>query len=204
MQTSLRTAVLAGAFLLVGGLLAFGLVAEGIHESARLGEVAALQRQIDEGAAIESLDDRGDTPLIAAAYAGQLEATRRLLDAGAKVDGRSNRGMTALHAAAYMGHRDTVTLLIERGANIDDQRNKFRITPLHAAAEENHLDVVALLISGGAAIDLKEANAITALSRAGWNGNWEIFEMLKKAGAKCQPVHVVGAELHERCIAVGQ
>lgn len=204
MRNAVQTAVLAAAILLVGGVFSFGPFAEGIHESARLGEIAALERQIDAGAAIDSLDDRGDTPLIVAAYAGQLESTLRLLDAGAKVDGRSNRGMTALHAAAYKGHRDIVTLLIERGADINDQKNKFRITPLHAAAEENYPNIVALLISEGAAIDLKEANAITALSRAGWKRNWEIFEMLKKAGAKCQPIYVMGADLHERCVAVDQ
>lgn len=200
----MQTAVLVGFLLLVGGLLSNGLVAESVHESARLGEVAALERQIDAGAAIDSLDDRGDTPLIAAAYTGQLETARRLLDAGAKVDGRSDRGMTALHAAAYSGHRDIVDVLIDHGADINDQKNKFRITPLHAAAEENHPDIVALLITKGAEIDLKEANAITALSRAGWKENWEIFEMLRRAGARCQPANVVGAELYERCLATGQ
>ena len=69
---------------------------------------------------------------------------------------------------------------------------------------ENHPEIVAMLISEGAAIDLKEANAITPLSRAGWRGNWQIFEMLKKAGARCQPVNVVGPELYKRCVATGQ
>jgi ankyrin repeat protein len=196
--------VLAAVFVLIGGMLSFGAMAGKIHEAARLGKITALEQQIDSGAPIETLDARGDTPLIAAAYAGQLLMVRHLLAAGAKVDGRSDRGLTALHAAAYRGHRDIVALLIKQGADINDQTNKFRITPLHAAAEENHLDIVAVLISEGADIDRKEANAITPLSRAGWRENWEIFEMLKKAGARCQPMNVVGPELYERCVATGQ
>ena len=204
MKTAVRTAVLAAIYFLIGGLLSFGPNAQGIHDSARLGEVAALKQQIDAGVAIESLDGRGDTPLIAAAYSGQFASVRQLLDSGAKVNGRSNRGMTALHAAAYSGHTHIAAMLIDHGADMDDQRNQFRITPLHAAAEENHPEIVAMLISEGAAIDLKEANAITPLSRAGWRGNWQIFEMLKKAGAKCQPVNVVGPELYKRCVATDQ
>ena len=179
-------------------------MASNLHEAARLGEIAALQEQIDVGAPIDALDDRGETPLIAASFSGKPDAVDRLLDAGADVNGRSDRGMTALHAAAYSGHIDIVALLIDRGADVNDQSNKFRITPLHAAAEENHPEVVAMLISAGADIDLKEANAITALSRAGWRENWEIFEMLRQAGARCQPANVVGPELYERCVATGQ
>lgn len=204
MRYSVKTAVLAAIVSLAAGAPCLAQASEDIHQLARLGDIAGLERKINAGVAIDALDDRGDTPLIATAFTGQLDAASRLLDAGAMVDGRSDRGMTALHAAAFSGHLDIATLLIEHGADINDQRNKFRVTPLHVAAEENHPDIVVLLISEGADVDLKEANAITAMSRAGWNGHWEIVEMLKQAGARCQPANVVGPELYERCLATGQ
>lgn len=204
MRYTANPAALAAILVLIGGWLSSGPMASSLHEAARLGEIAALQEQIDVGASIDALDERGDTPLIAAAFSGKLAAARQLLDSGANVNGRSDRGMTALHAAAYTGHRDIVALLIDHGADIDDQMNKFRITPLHAAAEENHSEIVALLISEGADIDRKEANAITPLSRAGWRENWEIFKMLRRAGARCQPANVVGQELYDRCVATEQ
>jgi ankyrin repeat protein len=204
MRNTTRSATVTAIFLSIGGFVLPGAMATSIHEAASLGDVAALQERIDSGAAIDALDASGNTPLIEAAFAGEAEAALRLLAAGATVDARSDRGLTALHAAAYRGHLDVVRLLIDHGADINDQSNKFRITPLHAAAEEDRVGVAALLISEGAELDLMEANAITPLSRAGWGENWEIFEMLRRAGAKCQSADVVGPELYERCLVTGQ
>ena len=173
-----------------------------LHDAARNGDVTLIIELISGGADLEELDKGGNTPLIAAAYYGQDGSAAALLDRGADLGGRSDRGMTALHAAAYRGHEGIVALLLDRGADIDDHGNKFGITPLHAAAEEGNLPVVALLIDRGADLNLKEANAISALTRAGWKGHRALFEMLRRAGAACQSAAVTGPELFDSCMAI--
>lgn len=190
---------LPAAMLLVAVITA---TAGRLHDAVRLGDEAQLTSLIAAGAPLEALDRRGDTPLVAASYSGQEGAVRQLLDAGARIDGRSDRGMTALHAASYRGHTGIVSLLLARGADIDDRGNRFRITPLHGAAEENHLEVVELLISNGATLDLREVNALTSLTQAGFREHWEIVETLRKAGARCQPMAMTGELLYKRCNAI--
>jgi ankyrin repeat protein len=195
---TLRSLCLVGALLLAAG--ARGANATALHEAARAGDLALLESQIATASDIEALDERGDTPLIAASLAGRDEVVARLLDAGARIDGRSDRGMTALHAAAYGGHLEVAQLLIERGAAVDDQANKFGITPLHAASEENHLTLVELLVAIGAQVDLVEVNGYTALTRAGYKEHWDVVALLRKNGAQCQPREAVGDWLYDHCV----
>ena len=76
--------------------------AKGLHEAARAGDLAAIERQLDEGADIEACDDGdgGMNTLDWACVRGQAEAARRLLDLGGDPDWHSEKDFEEATASA--------------------------------------------------------------------------------------------------------
>ncbi len=182
-------------------------------EAARLGQAAAegkiehVKSLIAEGADVNTRDQQGWTPALAALYAWELAVTdllvekgadtaaphlaayvgdhrgiKRLLEKDTPVD--SLKGLTLLHAAAAGGHTDVVEFLIAKGfevtATTDDDR-----TPLHyaAIAMGNHQKVAEILIVKGADINSSVRNGQTPLHRAALSGSREVVELLIRKGA---------------------
>jgi len=85
-----------------------------LHDMARLGQVAGLDRLLAEGAAVNAPDVTGKTPLMLAAIGGHAAAVRRLLAAGANPTLTDHDGLTALQHARRLGRDDIVRLLEER------------------------------------------------------------------------------------------
>ncbi len=133
-QTNICIHALAATVLLLTGCTTYSL-----QDAAALGEVAALQQALDNGADKNARDDalgwavannrtecvrlllaRGADPdsraLPWAAHYGNIECVRLLLDKGADINARSSDGWTALISAAAEGHATCVQLLLERGA----------------------------------------------------------------------------------------
>jgi ankyrin repeat protein len=114
-------------------------------------------RQIrDRHAAIEARNDRGLTPLHAAAYGGHVDTAAALIEHGAAIDDNQNRyHTTPLIVAAEDGHTDVVRLLIDKGANIEAaEANGF--TALSQAGAVEKWDTVDVLIKAGAICQPKE------------------------------------------------
>lgn len=191
----------------VGGLLVLTLLltsicqAATIHEIARSGDLAQIQRVTLDGADVNERSIRGETPLMVAAIAGHGEIVSYLLQRGAAIDARNDSGLSALHAATYAGQTDIARLLIDKGAELNDGRNDFGVTPLHLAAEENNLDTVRMLLDLGADTTLLEINGYSALSRAGWREHWDVVTALLAHGASCQAEEKVGEWLYLECTA---
>jgi uncharacterized protein len=182
-----RTMVIAAALALTPTLALAGP----LHDAARAGDGALIQKLLDGGASINELDETGETPLLSAALAGQTATVDLLLERQADPKARNDRGMTVLHAAAFAGDDNAVAEFLGGGStdaaiDLNDQENKFGVTPLIVAAEENHPGVVAYLILAGADLEIKERHGYTALSRAGYQGHNEVIALLLKAGATCQ------------------
>ena len=192
-----RSAIGSSLVLLVM-LPALSLAAE-IHDIARSGDLAELQRATLNGAGVNDRSNRGETPLMIASMAGHGEIVSYLLQRGAHIDARNDRGLSALHAAAYSGQADIARLLIDRGARIDDEKNDFGVTPLHLAAEENQIEVVYVLLELGADTGILETNGYSPLSRAGWREHWDVVNALLAVGATCQPEDKVGEWLYTEC-----
>lgn len=129
--------------------------------------------------------DNGST-LIDAAFKGDIDTVKHLLDDKVNPNSKSSDGETALHYAALKGRTEVVKLLLKKGAN-PNIKDKDGGTPLMSAAWGGHADVVKLLLAKGANPNAKarsSSGSVTALSQAKLRGNYDIVEILQKAGVK--------------------
>ena len=75
-----------------------------IVEAANRGDAILVMRLLDKGAAVDSKDRYGRTPLSRAAANGHEAVVKLLLDKGAAVDSKGEIGRTPLSEAAASGH----------------------------------------------------------------------------------------------------
>lgn len=144
-----------GALLAAGWPIAprHGGESSALHTATEHGKAASVPILIEHGAAIDSLDHRGCTPLLA------LCRTLRTL---------SHMGVSPQAAA------DTIAALVESGANINAvpkqsgprlyRQDNMRLggrTPLHWAVCHNHPAAVAALIRLGADLGAEDATGRT-------------------------------------------
>ena len=106
---------------------------EPIHSAARMRDVEAVRRALDDGVDVDVVNGRaangdgGNTALWFAAqgpWAKGVDVARVLVEAGADVNRQCEHGRTALHMAAAWGHADVAQLLLENGADatiVDDE-----------------------------------------------------------------------------------
>lgn len=155
---------------------------EGFFEAAETGNRAAVALFIQAQKNTEIRDNRGWTPLMAAAFNGQNEIIGLLLHHNADVNATDSGGNTALHWAAFGGHSDCAQQLIQHHAKLD-AHNNFGWTPLIQATARNHPEVVTLLIDGGVNLDAAADDGYTALHKAAAAGYEAITRLLLERGA---------------------
>jgi ankyrin repeat protein len=117
-----------------------------LHAAAGQGAVEAMSLLLLHHAAVEPVDDNGDTPL---SQASSTQAVRVLLDHGASLYRRGWRGNTVLHHAIQCANLPFVEFLIQRGADIH-ARNDAGETPLQLAERGGHLVIAQKLREAGA------------------------------------------------------
>ena len=162
---------------------------------------------------VNARNERGDSLLLAAAYAGRREIFRLLLEKGAgvnlfeaaalglgdqaseiigrdpaQVNAHSHDGWTALHLAAFFGHRDLAEMLLDHGADVNSRSKSERFaranTPLHAAAANRQVDVAALLLERGADITARDVSGFTPLALAANSRSDRLMLLLLERGAR--------------------
>lgn len=166
-----------------------------------LGDKAAVEQELAEGADVDSRARDKATPLIAAALGDQLAIVELLLNNGADVMARNSGGFTALHAAAQSGSVLIAELLLEKGAVLDDADNKAGVTPMMVAGEQDQLSVAEFLIAKGANVSHPEVHGYLPITRALFKGNTDIVRLYKRHGATCQ-AKIVG--WYQRCLEMGE
>ena len=93
------------AFAILVAILTPGLAAADarLFAAVDIGDRAAVEQELANGADVDSRTRDQATPLIAAALADQFAIVELLLMNGADVMARNSGGFTALHAAAFSG-----------------------------------------------------------------------------------------------------
>jgi len=129
------------------------LQAQEIFNAVKSGNLQEVKRLISANhSLVDSLDDRGNTPLINAIREGNIEMTRDLIAEGSNVNHKNKSGYTPLHFASDKNQIEVVNLLLEKGAEINAV-NKYQITPLFSAIEKKNVDIAAILLKRGADVN---------------------------------------------------
>lgn len=81
-----------------------------------LGNTQIARLLLEAGAAPNTADEEGNSPLIVAAWYGNAEAVRLLLARGANRNAANSQGFTALGAARRNGHQEIIALLSAAGS----------------------------------------------------------------------------------------
>ncbi|XP_027898184.1 ankyrin repeat domain-containing protein 27 isoform X2 [Xiphophorus couchianus] len=132
-----------------------------------------------------SRDDRGHTPLHAAAMCGQAQLIDLLVHKGALVNATDYHALTPLHLACQRGYQGVSLLLLHYKANTEAQDNNGN-TPLHLACMYGHEDCVKALVYYDVQtcrLDLQNDKGDTALHIAARWGYEGIIQVLLENGA---------------------
>jgi hypothetical protein len=194
--------------------------ATNLLDAAKLGDTALVRELLARGAAVDTVDRRGLTPLMWAAAGGNTEVVRQLLDRGAVVDRRAADGSTALMLGAANGFVDIVRTLILRGADVSAARGGMTARQLtvargHAdvamlleqaealgrrllqAATEGHDMVVRQVLALGAPVNVSDERGTTALMIAARNGDLGMIQALLSRGADASARDTEGRTVFE-------
>uniref|UniRef100_A0A7N6ARI0 VPS9 domain-containing protein n=1 Tax=Anabas testudineus TaxID=64144 RepID=A0A7N6ARI0_ANATE len=132
-----------------------------------------------------SRDDRGYTPLHAAAVCGQAQLIDVLVHKGAPVNATDYHALTPLHLSCQRGYQGVTLLLLHYKANTDAQDNNGN-TPLHLACMYGHEDCVKALVYydvQSCRLDLQNDKGDTPLHVAARWGYEGIIQVLLENGA---------------------
>ncbi len=141
------------------------LRADDLPAAAQAGALVAVQRLLELGFAVDTVDAHGASALLHACGAGHREIAACLLEAGADTALAAANGITPLAAAVTGGRESTVTLLLQHKAEID-QRLPNQSTALMVAAAMGRPELVEALLAAGAAVDAVDAHGHSALHAA--------------------------------------
>lgn len=167
-----------------------------LHRAAAKGDVAAVQRLLDQGVPVDVREKKGGTPFYEAARRGQLEVMKLLLKNGAKVDDAGREGkVTPLFVAAEYKQAEVIRFLLKNGADAD-HKDSFGITPLHQATMQSwhgSSEIVSILIEeGGADMNLLTNDGCNALYCAVIKNHTQAALYLLSKGADANHVHPGG------------
>lgn len=128
----------------------------------------------------DAKENRGLTPLGAAAVFGHRDIAELLLANKADVNAKDNEGMTPLHWAVALYHKDVAAVLLSHGADVN-ARDSEGTAPLHWAAVAGHKDLVELLLANDAYVNVKDNQGRTPLNYTEQNDNKSIAALLRNA-----------------------
>ncbi len=157
-----------------------GTADRSLRDAAFAGEIAQVQRALDQGADVNAADEENRTPLMLAAFNDFADVAKLLLDRGAQLDDRDKAGRTALLYAASGPNVRTVRLLLGQGADVNATDGGEGWTALMFAAAEGHATVVQALLENGADTSFQDVDGETALKFATDKGHTSVIGVLEK------------------------
>lgn len=105
----------------------------GLHITVERRDLTWTKFLLQEGANPNIADNRGRTPLIAAAQIGFIEGVEALVEAGAQLDIANETGETPLIAAVHARNIPLIEVLVKAGADPDRADNAGRTARDYAA-----------------------------------------------------------------------
>lgn len=115
-----------------------------LHLAATNDFTTAIPLLISKGVPIDSLNQRGLSPLAVAISFGYLDTALALIEGGADVNGKT-RFATVLHHAVTWNRLEIVKKLVECKCDVDVV-NFLEETPLYIAVQQRKIDIVQFLI----------------------------------------------------------
>ena len=161
----------------------------GLHKAAAAGDVAAIEREVRAGSAVDLRDGHGRTPLHVAVFAQQQDAVRALIRLGADANAVEAQKYDPVTIAAVADDVPMLALLLANGAKATNITSPYHGTALIAAAHLGHAEVVRRLIAAKAPLDHVNNLGWTALIESivlgdGGQNHTDTLAALVKAGAK--------------------
>ena len=160
-----------------------------IFDAVAHNNIEEIQRFLNEGVDVNSVNDSGDSLLLYALIGDvRLETIKILLDNGADVNFKDKIDYTPLIYAITEADEidverlEIIRLLIERGADVN-ARDKDGDTVLLLAVYDNKIDAVKLLLEKGADVYIGNERGKTVLMIATEKGYLDIIKLLLEKGA---------------------
>jgi uncharacterized protein len=154
-----------------------------LHTAAREGDTVRVRRELERGAAVDSISPTGSTPVALAVTHGHYDAARVLLEAGADAAGLTWETRPILYSAVYSDNAPMAELLLEHGADIHAVYNReYRV--FHVPVRFGFHELVALLLEEyGADPNLRDDLGSQPMHFAAGTGDVRMLEVLLEHGA---------------------
>ena len=174
-----------------------------LHEAAGCGHGRIVSTLLLAGANKDALDERGASPLCAAAAGGDVPTVEILLAAGVDVHVRDPvYGLSAVDLAIVRGNTAALKTLLRHGVDVDSRLKDDAMTALHVAVQFNRVDAIDVLLEAGADVEARTTNGMTPLNYAAGKDSAcrEITLGLLKQGANVRARDNSGlTPLHHAC-----
>lgn len=146
-------------------ILAIGFTGCGsLHQSSMDGDLKGINKYLNQGVDVNSLDEYGSTALIDAIVNNHIDTVKLLIDKGADINITTSRGMSALMIASIYGYIDIVKLLVNKSASLNLQNINGDTALLLAVRLNKHPNVIQYLIENNADINIANNANETAKS----------------------------------------
>lgn len=128
-----------------------------IHKAARKGDLEVVERLIQEGADIDTLNDDGYTPLHCAAKNGHVAVIEALVRLGSNaIDAPTAWDKTPLFLAAVYDRGPAIEALVRLGSTSLERLDKYGWAPIHVAGISGNPEAVKALHALGAGDPLED------------------------------------------------
>ncbi|KAL4167380.1 hypothetical protein KRP22_012866 [Phytophthora ramorum] len=161
-----------------------------LNVAADSGDLEMVVFLTEHGAALNTKNDNGYSPLHSAVAKSHGDVVKHFLSIEADVDTLNTIGVTPLGTAARWGLAEMAELLLDAGADLHAVNHNW-CTPLLTAVTHGHEEVVKLLLERGADLEDRTNEGWTPLLVAAERGYSALIKLLVGRGAS------INSEAHD-------
>lgn len=154
--------------------------------AAKAGKVERTGQLLREGAAVNSRDRLGNSPLNMAATKGNVALVKLLLDAGADPNLANLSNVTPLMGACFAESAEAIGLLLAAGATTDPT-DRVKKTAATYVAANGCIPCMQALLDAGMQANAVLDNELTLLMWAAGSGREDMVRYLLAHGASKEP-----------------